>query len=163
MQMFLRILKEIGIAIVILGLLLLVGFFLFRSSVPFLSSDIPNAVEYKGINYAEYDIEGDLEDQTDPTKRYEATNNNLRGLENERKVQTGAANPFTTSTPEGESDLPTEKVSIENSANPTEQDLANMAIEREAQISAQDSNKETTKVEEKKVDNGEPVTHSLED
>jgi len=124
MQVFLRILKEIGIAIVILGLLLLVGFFLFRSHMPFLSSDIPNPVDYKGVNYTDYDIEGDLENQKDPTKRYEATTGSLRTLETERKVHTGAPNPFVSSN--AESDIPSERVSIENSANPTEQELANM-------------------------------------
>ena len=81
MQIILRILKEVGIAIVLLGLLLLIGYFLFKNQVPFLNSDIPNAVEYKGIDYAEYNIEGDLENQKDPTKRYETTTNNLRVIE----------------------------------------------------------------------------------
>jgi len=60
-----------------------------------------------------------LENQKDPIKRYQTTNTNLRGLESDRKVLTGASNPFATETSENESDLPTEKVSIENSANPT--------------------------------------------
>ena len=154
MQIFLRILKEIGIAIVILGLLLLLGFFLFRDHMPFLNSDIPNPIDYKGINYADFDIVGDLEDQTDPTKRYEATTGNLRTLEQDRKVHTGAPNPFVAST--AESDIPSERVSIDNSANPTEKELADLNNKVEA---------ENKKLEEEAAANsdnhGEPVAETV--
>ena len=127
MQIFLRILKEIGIAIVILAVLLFVGFMLFKNQIPFLNSDVPHSVEYKGIDLAQFDIEGDLENQKDPTKTYEATNGSLRSLEQDRRIHTGAPNPFVSS--KAEPDIPTERVSIENSANPTDAELASMAQE----------------------------------
>ena len=119
MQIFLRILKEVGIAIVLLGLLVLVGFILFRKQIPFLESDIPNAVVYAGIDASEYDIKGDLEDETDPTKTYTASNNSLRTLESEYRIMTGSANPFAATSKSAENrDIPTEMVSIANEANP---------------------------------------------
>ena len=156
MQVFLRILKEIGIAIVILGLLLLIGFFLFRNHMPFLNSDIPNPVEYNGINKSDFDIEGDLEEQKDPTKRYEATTGSLRTLEEERKVHTGAPNPFVSSN--SESDIPSERVSIENSANPTEQELANMNNQYEENKKELEDKAEKDRAEANAEQNNETVS-----
>ncbi len=117
MRYFLRILKEIGIAIILLGIRFAFGMFLFRHQIPFLSSDIPNSVEYERINMADYDIKGDIEDETDPTKTYTASNNSLRSMEREYLIMTGSANPFT-SNGTGERDLPSEIVSIKNEADP---------------------------------------------
>jgi len=130
MQIILRILKETGIAILLLGVLVLVGFFLFRKQVPFLSSDIPNAVTYAGITASDYDIKGDLEDETDPTKTYTASNTSLRNVEKEYRILTGSANPFSSSstTSDNTFDLPTEIVTIENEANP---DYSNIDISSE--------------------------------
>ncbi len=119
-HIILRIFKEIGIAIVILALLLFVGFMLFRSQMPFLNSDIPNAIEYKSLDMAQFSIEGNYENETDPTKIYEASNGSLRTLEQDRRIHTGAPNPFVSS--KAEPDIPTEKVSIANSANNKEGD-----------------------------------------
>jgi hypothetical protein len=116
MQIFLRILKEIGIAILLLGILFAVGMLLFKNQIPFLSSDIPNPVSYDGINMADYDIKGDLEDETDPTRTYTASNNSLRNMEREYLIMTGSANPFT-SQGKAEQDIPSEYVTIENKAN----------------------------------------------
>jgi hypothetical protein len=66
---------------------------------------------------ADYDINGDLEDETDPTKTYTASNNSLRNMEKEYLIMTGSANPFS-SNGGGEQDLPSEIVTIENEAMP---------------------------------------------
>ncbi len=142
MHIILRIFKEIGIAIAILILLLVAGFFLFKSSVPFLNSDIPHSVEYKGIDMAQFDIEGDLENQKDPTKTYEATNGSLRTLEQDRRIHTGAPNPFVSTS--AEPDIPTERVSISNSANPTEEELAKMAGNTDDSEAQTDTSTETS-------------------
>ena len=115
MRYVLRILKELGIAIVLMGIMFAVGMFLFRNQLPFISSDIPNAVKYEPINMADYDIKGDLEDETDPTKTYTASNNSLRSMEKEYLIMTGSANPFS-SNGDSEQDLPSETVTIENEA-----------------------------------------------
>ncbi len=116
MQIVLRILKEIGIAILLLGILFALGMFLFRSQIPFLSVNIPDAVSYPGIAMSDYDIKGDLEDETDPTRTYTASNSSLREMEKEYLVLTGAANPFS-SRGDGSKDIPTETVTISNAAS----------------------------------------------
>jgi hypothetical protein len=121
MQIVGRIFKEILIAVILLGLLFLVGFLLFRNQFTFLNSDVPNSISYTGINRADYGIQGDLEDQKDPTKVYQNTTSNLKNLEELRKVHTGTGNPFSGAFDEDvETDIPTEKVDIINRANPSD-------------------------------------------
>lgn len=116
MQVVKRILKEVVIACIMVGLIMLIGFLLFRNHFVFLSSTVPNPASYERINLAEFGVVGDevsLENQKDPTKKYEATNSSLRTMTDERRVSTGAPNPFVTSD-EAEADLPTEVVTITN-------------------------------------------------
>ena len=121
MQIVGRIFKEILIAVILLGLLFLVGFLLFRNQFTFLASDVPNSISYTGINRADYGIQGDLEDQKDPTKIYQNTTGNLKNLEELRKVHTGTGNPFSGAfDTDVETDIPTEKVDIINAANPSD-------------------------------------------
>ena len=125
MQILGRIFKELLIAIILLGLLFLVGFFLFRNQFSFLSGDVPNAVTYKGIEYGEYDVDSSdgLEDQKDPTKTYQNTTWNLKDLEESRRVHTGTPNPFSSFLDEdSDTDIPSERVSIQNAANALSQD-----------------------------------------
>ncbi len=153
MQIFLRILKEVGIAIVLLGLLLVIGVFLFKDQLPFLYFDIPNAVEYKGIDKTDFDIQGDLENQKDPDKVYRTTNTNLRGLEGERKVLTGVSNPFVSEIEEQDSDLPTEKVTIENEANPK--------YEETEEVNTEQGNANPMEAQPATESNGEPASREL--
>lgn len=115
MQIFLRILKETGIAIVALCLVALVVWLLFQNQLPFLGKTIPDPIEYAGINNSDFDIEGDIEDETNPTETHTVTQEQSQGFEAERYVSTGVINPFSTST--AESDVPSERVTIVNSAN----------------------------------------------
>ena len=113
MQIITRRIKELVIAVVIVIVMLVAGYFLFRNHFQFLSSDIPNAVKYEGINQSEYLVKGSIEDETDPTRRYEANNNSLRAMAEERRVSTGAPNPFVASETV-DTDLPSEIVTIKN-------------------------------------------------
>jgi len=115
MEIFLRVLKEIGIAIVALILVSLVVWLLFKNHVPFLGQDIPDPIDYVQINKSDYDIKGDIESETNPTLTYEATDGQLDGLESGRYVSTGGPNPFTSDS--SESDVPSEMVTITNTAN----------------------------------------------
>ncbi len=118
MQIVGRIFKEIIIATVLLGLLFLVGYLLFKNQFSFLSSDVPNAIKYTKLDLSQYDIKGDLEDQKDPTKVFQATASSLKTLETLRKVHTGTPNPFSDKLDKDkETDIPTEKVSIQNVAD----------------------------------------------
>ena len=113
MQVFLRILKETGIAIIALMLVGLAVWILFKDKLPFLGQEVPNAVEYAGISRNEFDIEGDIEDETNPTQTYEATNEQLNGYNTDRIISTGLPNPFDSNN--AEADVPTERVTISNS------------------------------------------------
>ena len=120
MQIVGRVFKEIIIAILLLGVVFLAGFLLFRNQISFLSSDVPHPVSYKGIEYGEYDIDDNdtLEDQKDPTKVYQATTGSLKDMEYLRKVHTGTPNPFSEIFDyDKETDIPSETVDIENATN----------------------------------------------
>ena len=116
MQIVSRVLKEVVIACVMVGLILLISFLLFRNHFIFLSSSVPNAVKYDRVNLADYGVVSEdysLENQKDPTKKYEATNSSLRTMTEERRVSTGAPNPFVISE-QVDPDIPTEIVTITN-------------------------------------------------
>ena len=116
MQIVSRVLKEVLIACLMVGLILLIAFLLFRNHFIFLSSSVPNAVKYDRVNLADYGVVSEdysLENQKDPTKKYEATNSSLRTMTEERRVSTGAPNPFVISE-QVDPDIPTEIVTITN-------------------------------------------------
>ena len=113
MQVVKRILKEVIIAFLIMGIILLIGFLLFRNHFGFFTSSVPNAVVYVPINDSDYGVTGSLEDAKDPPKTYEATPSSLRTMTEERRVSTGAPNPFVSSD-NPDSDLPSEVVTIAN-------------------------------------------------
>lgn len=121
MDIFLRILKETGIAIIVLVLVALVVWFLFHKQLPFLGQDIPEAVEYAEISKADFDIEGDIESETNPTQTYEATNEQLNGYLKDRYLTTGLPNPFSSN--HAETDVPSERVTITNPTLSTPDDI----------------------------------------
>ena len=128
MDIIKRIGKEFIIAIILICVVFLLGFVLFRNTFSFLSASVPNAVTYEKIDYAQYDIRGDVEDQKDPTKTYQNTTWNLKEQEELRKVHTGTPNPFSGALDKDpETDLPSEKADITNAANPTDEDIVNSA------------------------------------
>lgn len=112
MQVFLRILKETGIAIIVLVLVSLVVWLLFKEQLPFLGQDIPEPIEYAEVNKSDFDIEGNIEDESNPTQTYEATNEQLNGYNTDRIISTGLPNPFNSNNTEA--DVPTERVTITN-------------------------------------------------
>ena len=115
MQIVKRILKELIIACLMVGIVLLACFLLFKNFL-FLGSSVPNPVKYDRVNLADYGVVSDdysLENQSDPPKKYEATNNSLRTMTEERRVSTGAPNPFVISE-QADPDIPTEIVTITN-------------------------------------------------
>ena len=113
MQIFLRILKETGIAIIVLMLVALVMWLLFNKHLPFLGQDIPDAIEYVEVKESDFSTTGtDIENATNPTQVFEATNEQLNGLITDRYISTGLPNPFNSSS--SEPDVPSERVTITN-------------------------------------------------
>lgn len=144
MQIFLRILKETGIAIVALALVTLIVWLLFNEQLPFLGRTIPNPIDYAEINREDFDITGDIEDETNPTQTYEPTNEQLNGYITDRYISTGAPNPFTSNN--AEPDVPSERVTIENSANSGTSEIGGAGTESET------SDAETTGSETKSLE-----------
>ena len=113
MQIFLRILKETGIAIIVLMLVALVMWLLFNKHLPFLGQDIPDAIEYVEIKESDFSTVGiGIENEQNPTQVFEATNEQLNGLITDRYISTGLPNPFNSSS--SEPDVPSERVTITN-------------------------------------------------
>lgn len=115
MQIFLRILKETAIAIVALALVAFLVWVLFQEQLPFLGKSVPDPINYAEINPSDFNIEGSIEDEINPTQTYEVTQEQSKGFEVDKYISTGAINPFTSQSVEP--DVPTERVTIENSAN----------------------------------------------
>lgn len=146
MQVFLRILKETAIAIVLLGLVVLVVWLLFQKQIPFINGEIPEAIDYAEINLKDFDIQGDIEDETNPTQTFAVTQEQSKSFETDRYVATGTPNPFTSASTT--SDVPTERVTIINSANgsssasttPSTPTPSEPSTSDEGQASSDDSN-----------------------
>jgi len=117
MQIFLRIFKEIGISVIILGLLGVAIVLLFKDQFFFLRSSVPNPIVYNGIDQNKFSVDGSIEDLKDPAKIYQSTNSELRTYEDEHRVKTGLSNPFNaTGISSSNADVPNEKVTIRNNA-----------------------------------------------
>ena len=107
MDVFLRVLKEIGIALVLLLVVLAVVAFAFYDKVPF-GVVVPDSVSYTSIEQSDYVVSGNLENVTADTKVYNSTSSDLQLMETEKIVVPGSAHPFQNVS--SETDLPFEKV-----------------------------------------------------
>lgn len=107
MKVFLRILKELGIALVLLLMVLAVIVFTFYDKVPF-GVEVPDAISYTSVDKADYVVSGNLENATADTKVYFSTSGDLQNMETEKIVIPGSAHPFKNVS--SESDLPSERV-----------------------------------------------------
>ena len=110
MEIFMRILKETGIAIIVLALVTFIIWVMFNDQMPFLGQAIPNPIEYAEVNPSDFDIKGDIESETNPTLTWEVTQGQSQGFEEDRYVSTGGINPFNSN--RAESDVPSERVTI---------------------------------------------------
>ncbi len=108
MEIFKRVLKEIGIScilILVIGAVIVVAFY---NKIPF-SKQIPESIHYSKINRNEYSVRGDVENTTSETETFMSSAQELRYYELIKLVLPGKINPF--SSIGGETDIPTEKVS----------------------------------------------------
>ncbi|MBO5179646.1 MAG: hypothetical protein J6B87_04805 [Clostridia bacterium] len=108
MQIFMRILKELGIALLFLLLILGILAFAFYDKVPY-GTKVPDPIDYASINKDEYNIRGDLEDQANATQTYETSTSQLEEYLTEKIVSPGRFDPFNPIN--SVSDVPSEKVS----------------------------------------------------
>lgn len=93
MQIFLRILKELGIAIIFILLILAILAFAFRDKVPY-GTEVPKSVEYVNIDKKDYDVRGDVENKENPTQTYQTSIEQLEEYLTEKIVSPGRFAPF---------------------------------------------------------------------
>ena len=107
MQIFMRILKELGIALLFLLLILGVLAFAFYDKVPF-GTKVPEPIDYANINRDDYNVRGNVENQANATQTYETSTSQLEEYLTEKIVSPGRFDPFNPI--ESVSDVPTEIV-----------------------------------------------------
>ncbi len=109
MKILLNILKEIGIALVMIVILAAVAFIAFKDKIPY-NKDIPKGDKYVQADSKEYSAASNnrLENIKQITVTHETEPVQITNAENEVRVQTGKATPF--GDIDSESDLPTERV-----------------------------------------------------
>ncbi|MBR4111259.1 MAG: hypothetical protein IKK43_06220 [Clostridia bacterium] len=107
MQIFMRILKELGIALLFLLLILGALAFAFYDKVPF-GKKVPDSVKYTRINKDDYNVRGNVEDQASATQTFETSSSQLESYLTEKIVSPGRFDPFNPI--ESVSDIPTETV-----------------------------------------------------
>lgn len=110
MKILLNILKEIGIAIVIIVILTAVVFVAFKDKIPY-GMEIPKGDKYVQADSKEYSAASNnrLENIKQITVTHETEPIQITNAENDVRMQTGKATPF--GDIGSNSDLPTEKVS----------------------------------------------------
>ena len=133
MEIFIRILKEIGIAI-LLGLVVAgVAALLFYDKIPY-SKQIPESINYVNIDKNEYSVRGDVENKANATETYMSKASELRYYELIKYVLPGRHRPFGSIT--GSSDLPSEyvgqTVDVANNGNLGEADASDNGEEPNA-------------------------------
>lgn len=109
MKILLNILKEIGIAIVIIVILAAVVFVAFKDKIPY-GMEIPKGDKYVQADSKEYSAASNnrLENIKQITVTHETEPIQITNAENDVRMQTGKATPF--GDIDSNSDLPTEKV-----------------------------------------------------
>lgn len=108
MQIFLRILKELGIAIIFILLIVAILAFAFRDKVPF-GTEVPEAVKYTAIDREAYTaVSTGIEEQKNPDQIYQTSAKQLEQYLTEKIVSPGRIEPFDTI--ESVSDIPEELV-----------------------------------------------------
>lgn len=127
MQVFLRILKELGIAIIFILLIVAILAFAFRDKVPF-GTEVPEAVSYTAINQKDYVVaDSAVEEAKSPDQIYKTSVKQLEEYITEKIVSPGRIAPF--GSIDGAKDVPSEKVSdksaIQNSSSGNSQIFTN--------------------------------------
>lgn len=110
-KVLLGILREIGIALVILVVLAAVTVFAFKDQLPY-DEKIPKGEEYVRANMKTYSVSSTdrLSEINSVTITHEANQGQIIAAENEVRIQTGKYTPF--GTIDGTTDIPTERVGV---------------------------------------------------
>lgn len=133
MQIFLRILKELGIAIIFILLIVAILAFAFKDKVPF-GTEVPEAVKYTVVDRDDFKVgDAGVEDKKNPDQVYQTSAKQLEEYITEKIVSPGRIAPFDSI--ESVPDVPSEIVS--SKTNVPEESLSGTE-------SGQDSTRELT-------------------
>lgn len=139
MQIFKRILKELGIALLFLLLILAVLAFVFYDKVPF-AKQVPEPVDYANINRDDYKARGDLEEQANATQVFETSSSQLEEYLTEKIVSPGRFDPFNPIN--SVSDIPSDIVNASQTTRNT--NTNSVAVSTEPKTSSIDTVSDTT-------------------
>lgn len=103
----LKVLKEVGIALIILLAIAATMAFLFIDKIP-IAVEIPEADAYISVNRADFIVATNgIEDAQNETVVYQSTTQDLEIYSDEYRYTSGKVEPLTNPTP-GKSDIPTD-------------------------------------------------------
>ncbi|MBQ9266708.1 MAG: hypothetical protein IJ217_00215 [Clostridia bacterium] len=108
METFKKVLKEIGIALLLLLLVAAVAAILFVDKIPF-SKQIPESIHYTNIDKNDYNVRGDVEDIANDTVTFMSKASELKYYELIKLVLPGRHRPF--GSINSGTDIPSEYVS----------------------------------------------------
>lgn len=108
MKNFLSVLKEVGIVLLIIVIVVGGVLFVFKDKVP-LDVDVPLVAKYETIDKSKYPVVGDIQDAQNETEIYEASMNELDQSQTEVRYVPGSINPFVGDT--STTDLPFDVIS----------------------------------------------------
>lgn len=107
MEIFKKVLKEIGIAFILILVIAGVAIFAFYDKIPF-ARQIPESVKYSAIDRNDYSVSGDVENIKNDTETYMSSSKELRYYELIKLVLPGRIYPF--GSINAGTDIPTEYV-----------------------------------------------------
>ncbi len=108
MEIFKKVLKEVGIALILILVIASVAVIAFYKQIPF-AKQIPESINYTSIDKSEYEVRGDVEDTRNDTETYMSSAKELRYYELVKLVLPGRIYPF--GSINSGTDLPSESVS----------------------------------------------------
>ena len=93
MEIFKKVLKEIGIAILLCLIVAGISAILFYDKIPF-AKQIPESINYTNIDKNDYNVRGDVEDIANATETFVSKSSELRYYELIKYVLPGRHRPF---------------------------------------------------------------------
>lgn len=117
MEIFKKVLKEIGIAFILILVIAGVAVIAFYKQIPF-AKQIPESINYTSIDKTKYDVRGDVENVKNDTETYMSSAKELRYYELIKLVLPGRVYPF--GSINSGTDLPSEYVNGSSVSNPSQ-------------------------------------------
>ena len=111
MRLFMKIMKELGIALLFVLVILGVLAVAFHNRVPY-GKEVPESINYVNIEKSNFDVRGDVEDKANATLTYQTSAKQLESYLTEKIVSPGRFAPFDATN--SVSDVPSEVVTSDS-------------------------------------------------